>query len=100
MLDSKFIIDGSDGLKKIDFGYGDEHSSSSRHPITEEITGIDIVAWQFDVAMGMPMEKKQKDVSLKTLFGRVHQRIQIISFYQILEKLFCHIFHQISLILG
>jgi len=35
------------------------------HPITEEITGIDLVAWQFDVAMGMPMEKKQKDISIK-----------------------------------
>ena len=62
----EFIVDGSDGLKEDRFWFMEMNTRLQvEHPITEEITGIDLVAWQFDVAMGRPMEKKQKDVSIE-----------------------------------
>jgi len=62
----EFIVDGSDGLKEDRFWFMEMNTRLQvEHPITEEITGIDLVAWQFDVAMGMPMEKKQKDISIE-----------------------------------
>lgn len=100
----EFIVDGSDGLKEDRFWFMEMNTRLQvEHPITEEITGIDLVAWQFNVAMGRPMEKKQKMFLLKDTLLRQEftQRTQIISFYRILEKLFTYIFHQIFvLILG
>ena len=62
----EFIVDGSDGLKEDRFWFMEMNTRLQvEHPITEEITGIDLVGWQFDVAMGRPMEKKQKDVSFE-----------------------------------
>ena len=62
----EFIVDGSDGLKEDRFWFMEMNTRLQvEHPITEEITGIDLVAWQLNVAMGRPMEKKQKDVSIE-----------------------------------
>ena len=62
----EFIVDGSDGLKEDRFWFMEMNTRLQvEHPITEEITGIDLVAWQFDVAMGRPLEKKQKDISMQ-----------------------------------
>ena len=62
----EFIVDGSDGLKEDRFWFMEMNTRLQvEHPITEEITGIDLVAWQFNVAMGRPMEKKQKDISIE-----------------------------------
>ena len=35
------------------------------HPITEEISGIDIVKWQIRIACEVPLEMKQEDIQLK-----------------------------------
>ena len=60
----EFIVDGSDGLKTDKFWFMEMNTRLQvEHPITEEITGVDLIAWQFDVAMGRPMEKKQNDIS-------------------------------------
>lgn len=35
------------------------------HPVTEEITGVDIVKQQIDIASGKPLQLQQKDISQK-----------------------------------
>lgn len=35
------------------------------HPVTEMITGIDIVEWQINVASGQPIELKQSDIKVR-----------------------------------
>jgi acetyl-CoA carboxylase biotin carboxylase subunit len=35
------------------------------HPVTEKITGIDLVKMQFDIAAGKPLQFKQEDIRIK-----------------------------------
>jgi 3-methylcrotonyl-CoA carboxylase alpha subunit len=95
----EFIVDGSDGLKEDRFWFMEMNTRLQvEHPITEEITGIDLVAWQFNVAMGRPMEKKQKDISIEghAFEARIYAEDPNHQFLPDTGKLFIYIFHQMS----
>ena len=61
----EFIVDGSNGLQEDKFWFMEMNTRLQvEHPITEEITGIDLVAWQFEIAMGKSLTKDQSDLSI------------------------------------
>ena len=61
----EFIADGSEGLRADRVWFMEMNTRLQvEHPVTEEITGQDLVEWQIRVACGQPLPKRQDELSI------------------------------------
>jgi 3-methylcrotonyl-CoA carboxylase alpha subunit len=62
----EFIVDGSGPLRTDGFWFMEMNTRLQvEHPVTEAVTGIDMVAWQLQIAAGGTLPVRQEDIPLQ-----------------------------------